>query len=381
MGFANGRVTFVRYRVNGQAPAPFSSETIELLEQHAIGRRPAEAADGVSYGWSAGDHVLDASFSLEKNVLEDALLFAIRIDTDKIPSQLLQAYTRIELDARAALNPSGRPTKAQREEAKEAARVRAEAESADGRFRRRRHDPVLWDSRSNTLFAGTTSSSVNDRLVALFQETFGLSIEPISAGVLAQDAASNLSIVSEAVPTSFVTNEEGLAALAWSPDPARPDYLGNEFLVWLWHTLKSDGGVITLADGSELSAMLTKTLTLDCPRGETGRDSLVDTGPTRLPEAFKALQHGKLPRKAGLLLDRQGQTYEFTLQAETLSISGLSLPKPEGVQGRDLTLARLESIRHFVDSFDMLFHAFLDRRLTDAWHGDLGRIRAWLTAA
>ena len=38
-------------------------------------------------------------------------------------------------------------------------------------------------------------------------------------------------------------------------------------------------------------------------RGETGRDQLTNEGPTRLPEAFRALQAGKLPRKAGLIVN------------------------------------------------------------------------------
>ena len=48
------------------------------------------------------------------------------------------------------------------------------------------------------------------------------------------------------------------------------DHLGNEFMVWLWHALQNDSDTVQLADGSEVAVMLTKTLTLDCPRGETG---------------------------------------------------------------------------------------------------------------
>ena len=68
---------------------------------------------------------------------------------------------------------------------------------------------------------------------------------------------------------------------------------------------------------------------------ETGRDCLTNEGPTRLPEAFRALQAGKLPRKAGLIVVRHGQQYELTLSAESLSVSGANLPKIEGASGRD----------------------------------------------
>ena len=185
-------------------------------------------------------------------------------------------------------------------------------------------------------------------------------------------------------PPLFLGEDESQApaAHAWSDaDPTRPDFFGNEFLLWLWHTLQADGDTIGLSDGSEATVMLAKTLTLDCPRGETGRDSLTDVGPTRLPEAFRALQSGKLPRKAGLILVRHGAQYEFTLQAETLAVSGLALPKVEEARGRDAQVARIESLRHLVQSLDLLYDAYGRRRTGPDWAGDLGRIRRWLRAA
>ena len=155
MGFLNGRVTFTRYRVSGPSPLPFADDTLGLAEAHAIGRHgAADPTDGVQTGWAGGDHVLDLSFDLAKNVVNDALHLAIRIDTDKIPGSLLRAYTQIETEALARQNPSGHPTKAQRQEAKEAAKIRAEAEAADGRFRRLNHYPVLWDGQNGLLYAG-----------------------------------------------------------------------------------------------------------------------------------------------------------------------------------------------------------------------------------
>ena len=102
MGFLSGRVTYTRYRVGGENPLPFGEEVLELAAQHAIGRHGApDPTDGVAVGWAGGDHVLDVDFDLGKNVVNDALHLAIRVDTDKIPGSLLRAYTRIETDARA----------------------------------------------------------------------------------------------------------------------------------------------------------------------------------------------------------------------------------------------------------------------------------------
>lgn len=392
MGFWNGRVTFTRYRVGGPSPLPFGEEGLERAQKHLIGQHgPAEATDGISTGWSGGDHVLDLSIDIGKNIVGDALHLAIRVDTDKIPGALLRAYTQIEIDARASQNPTGIATKAQKQEAKEAAKLRASAEAADGRFRRLNHYPVLWDGLTNTLYAGSTSTTVLERLQSLFRETFDRDLEPITAGSLARGYAAGeagrpelLDEVGSA-PLTLITGATGeQPSVAWAgDDPTNLDHLGNELLVWIWHTLQNQGDRITLADGSDVTVMLAKTLTLDCPRGETGRDHLTDESPTRLPEALRALQAGKLPRKAGLILVRHGIQYELTLQAETLAVSGLALPKPEdtGLSPYESRLARLESIRHLTTTLDHLFQMFLSRRMGTNWNEEVNQIRRWLQAA
>jgi hypothetical protein len=391
MGFLSGRVTFTRYRVGGASPLPFGEDILELTRKHLVGEHgSAEAADGVTTGWAGGDHVLDLTIDLGKNVVNDALHLAIRIDADKIPSSLLRAYTQMEIEARAQLNPSGFATKAQKEEAKEAAKARAAAEAADGRFRRRNQYPLLWDGQTQTLYAGTASASVLERLQILFRETFDRTLEPLSAGSLARslnldggDGSGPILLgASPIAPTTAPASEA--PSVAWTgDDPTSLDYLGNEFLLWMWHSLQNDGETVKLANGSEATVMLAKTLTLDCPRGETGRDQLTDDAPTRLPEAFRALQSGKLPRKAGMILVRQGAQYELTLQAETLAVSGAALPKPEddGLSRHEQRMARIDGLRHLSESLDLLFQAYLLRRTGAGWTDELGRIRRWLQAA
>jgi hypothetical protein len=393
MGFWSGRVTFTRYQVGGELPVPFGADLVEQARAHVIGSHGSpDPADGVTTGWSGGEHVLDLALEPGKNIVDEALHLAIRIDTDKIPGALLRAYTQIETDAVAQLNPSGIATKAQRQEAKEAAKRRAETEAADGRFRRLNHYPVLWDGRTNTLYAGSTSTSVLDRLQTLFHETFDRAIEPITAGTLANalifggDAQllPAATILKEARLSLVHGSESAPSHVAWSEDdPASLDYLGNEFLVWIWHTLQNDSDSIKLSDGSFVTVMLAKTLTLDCPRGEMGRDHLTDDEPIRLPEAFRALQAGKLPRKAGMVLVRHGVQYELTLQAETLAVSGAGLPKPDvpRLSPHETRLARLDSLRHLTQTLDLLFQAYLTRRTSSNWTTELGRIRRWLQAA
>src|SRR5262249_26245594 len=162
------------------------------------------------------------------------------------------------------------------------------------------------DGRDNTLYASATSAKVLERLLTLFRETFGRTLEPVTSGSLAESLAAargQAETAAQVGPVGFVGEDASYTSVAWAEgEGSGRDFGGNEFLIWLWHPLQSDGDAVALPDGSEATVMLAKTLTLDCPRGQTGRDCLTDEGPARMPEAFRALQAGKLPRKAGLVV-------------------------------------------------------------------------------
>jgi len=379
MGFFAGRVTCVRFRVSGAPVRTFGEPHLEKLAAHMIGRQRIASGDGSSVGWLAGDHILDTKFDLAKNIVNDALHFALRTDEQKVPADLLRAYTQIELEGLAAQNPSGIPSSRQKRQARLVARERLDNESRDGRYLRRKAFPVLWDAPSGELLAGTTAVTAIDRLVTLFKETFDRKLEMLCAGRHAfslmepDDLARR---VDDAQPAAFVSGNS--AEIAWTPDEANRDFLGNEYLLWLWHHLENESDEITLSDGSEVALMIARTLQLECPRGQTGKESISSDGPAKLPEALRAIQAGKLPRKMGLTLVRHDATYELTLQAESLAIGSARLPAPEGEDDRARLEERVTQLRHLLETLDLMYQAFLRRRLGDGWTKELGRIRKWL---
>jgi hypothetical protein len=380
MGFFSGRVTFARYKVNGPAPGLFGPEHLERLQAHAIGRQRLATSDGVEVGWTAGDHILDTGFDLAKNVVNDTLHFCLRVDTHKAPADLLRAYTQVELQALAASNPGGRPSARQKRAARQTARERIEEEARDGRYLRRKAYPLLWDAPSNELLVGTTAVTAIDRLHTLFRQTFGQGFEPLGAGRQAFRLAElrrQTRGIDNASPSPFVPGASP-PEVAWLPDEASRDFLGNEYLLWLWYMLDAESDTLTLTDGSEAAVMLARTLVLECPRGQTGRESITSDGPTRLPEARRAVQAGKLPRRVGLTVVRHDQQYELTLQAETLAVSGARLPAPEAVDDRARLEERVGQLRHLLETLDLLFDTFTRCRAGDGWPRELAKIQKWL---
>ena len=380
MGFLTGRVSFLRFKVAGRAPRMFGPEHLERLTAHAIGKQRLASADGIEAGWTAGDHILDTRFDLAKNVVNDTLQFALRMDTQKIPADLLRAYTQVELEGVAANNPSGMPSARQKREAREAARERLDKEAADGRFLRRKAYAVLWDSQTNELLVGTTSAAAIDRLHTLFQKTFDHGFKLIGAGQRAFQLAElreQTRGVDDAGPAHFVPGGAS-GEVAWVPDEASRDFLGNEFLLWLWFILETESDSIALGDGSAVDVMLARNLVLECPRGQTGKQSITSDAPARLPEAHRAIQAGKLPRKAGLTLVRHERQYELTLHAETLAVSSAKLPAPEAEEERARQEERVTVLRDLVETLDLLYDVFCRMRTSGGWPKELAKIKRWL---
>ncbi len=379
MAFLTGRVSYLRFRVNGAAPSSFTEEHLDRLQDRMAGRQRLASADGIECGWSAGDHELDTAFDLEKNIVNDALCFELRIDTDKPPASLLRAYYAVELKALTKDNPSGFPSARQKREAKESARERLEEEAKDGRFKKRKCIPVMWDRLSNEVLFGATSLAQVDRLCSLFEQTFQRDLTCqtswAKASMLAE-LTENTRAVDDACPSAFMGGSES-PDVAWITEP-NCDFLGNEFLLWLWFITDTDTDTLKLADDSEVTIMLARTLALECPRGQTGHETFSHEGPTRLPEARRAIQSGKLPRKCGITMVRHDQQYEFTLQAETLAVSGGKLPPTDADAARAKLEERVDSIRSLDETLSLLYGAFLAVRLSAKWGDELTRMQKWL---
>ncbi|MBN2561940.1 MAG: hypothetical protein JXQ75_13530 [Phycisphaerae bacterium] len=387
MAFLAGTVSFSRFKVVGGSPKRLDESLLEKLRNQAIGKQRVMRADNEEVGWIGGRHVLDQEFDLEKNVLLDCLHFGLRVDASRVPPDLMRAYVEMELDALRDGNGDGnaRAFARLKKQAVEAARKRADREVKDGRYRRLRQFPILLDTRNDVLYVGATQPAVLERLHPLFKETFGRRLEPITAGRLGYDRAEQQGIsrkLENLRPSTFVAHPDGDGHIDvyWTAhDSTSRDYLGNEFLLWLWYTLSEETDTIELPDKTEASVVIVKQLALECPWAQSGKEVITCEGPTQLPESRRAIQSGKLPRKAGLILARQDEQYEFTLQAETFNISSAALPRIEGNGNpRARIEERVEQIRHLAETVDLLFFAFLQDRLGSDWQARLDKLKTWL---
>jgi len=385
MGFASGSISFRRFAVIGNQPDQIDEKLLEALATHALKESEFGVPEEEEYGWSGGRHVLDGSFTFENNVYADALIFGLRIDSNKVPGDLKKAYTIMEEDAAAKGNPSGFVSKLQKREAKDVVRRKVDEDLRSGRFRRSKLVPILWDLPSATLYSNISGTS-QEKLLEIFERTFELQLQPLSSGTVALrnlESHGKRRDYEDARPTRFVNGPEGESQTPDYPWTAKgdeaKDFFGNEFALWLLHAAEAKNGLIDLEKG-DATIFFDKALDLDCAYGQTGRDSLRGDGVARMPETMDALKSGKVPRKAGLMLESAGMTYYLSLNAESFAIGSLKLPEIEEAENpRVLFEERVAMLRDFCKTFDALYAAFLKVRTGGGWESQTMSIRKWIT--
>lgn len=387
MGFDTGSISAMRYHVAGQKHDMPDEDLLDSLKQHRLQERSLGIPDEVEWGWCGGRHIYDGTIDFGNNVYNDAIHFGLRVDTNKVPGEVKKAYLAMEVDAAAAGNPSGFASKQQKRQAKDSVDRQMDEELTTGKYRRSRLIPLLWDLPGVTLH-GPASLTAAEQCGELFNRTFSAALEPLTAGTLALsilEKAGRRRDYEDVRPTRFAVGPDGEnqpAEYPWTAaGDASKDFLGNEYLMWLWHIADTQAGTVR-TDAGDFDVLFERTLELDCTFGMTGKDTLRETSPTRMPEARDALRSGKVPRKAGLTVAFAGQQYSLNLNAERLAVSTLKLPAVEEADTpRTLFEERITLLRDFWRGFDASFAAFIKLRCSGAWDARTSDIRRWINTS
>lgn len=381
MPFLRGSLGFQRFSVTGFEADKFGDEHIEILSKHAAGRFQTSSEENVSVGFLGGEHLFDQDFDQSKNLINNAVHFSARFDTNQIPPAYRAAWLQMELSGIAKDSEDGVVTKSQRKEAKEAVEQRCETEAATGKYRKMQSFPMLWDYENELLYFGGSVGTAGRHCIDLVERAFSVELRHWSAGSLAEQWAIDNDLYAEVddlQPVSFVSTKIP-GSHTWANEHSQaPDFLGNEFLMWLWWTLDNQTDTITLVDESEVTVMLAKTLSLECPLGESGKESISAESPVKLPEAMQAIRSGKLPRKAGMTIIREDRQFDLVLQAESFGISGAKIHLDDEEEFDDDD--RIDAIRQLSDTTDLMYNTFLDRRTGEDWKKDHKQIRKWLSS-
>lgn len=380
MAFASGPVSFQRFYISGSIPEDITEAFIKALDARAFGR-VGTLPDDTQIGWIGPRHLFETDITAESIAFGRFAHLALRVDRLRAPANVLKAYVRMEEET--ALQAGGRDflNRTERRRAREAAALRAEEEAKSGGFRRMNSYPVLIDLERGVVYLGAGGAAVGEKLMKLFSDTFGRALEPAAAEHVATRlmlAAKNSRALEHLRPSHLVDPPEGFADQAADFAALDLNFLGKELLSWLWYKTDGDDGPLKVRTGDEAAVMIDKTIRLKCDYGLSGVDVITADNPTSLPEAKAALEIGKQPTKAGLILGSPVGEFRLTLDGPRMTVSSMTLTESDAeLDARARIEQRFELIADAADLIDSLFDLFLIKRTSGEWNAELRKMRTW----
>ena len=159
--------------------------------------------------------------------------------------------------------------------------------------------------------------------------------------------------------------------------------LGQEFLTWLWHKSEVLDNLFKDAKGREFALFMEQRIVVQGGEGESLETATVAGPMSELREARLGLATGKKVTRALVRIERDADTWQFTLKAEDFSLNSLKTPyqeKPEADDDPDaLLLEKIFLVESCLELMDGLYLEFLRLRLdATAWDGETADIRDWM---
>lgn len=395
MPFLRGQVSYASFRITGPpaSAVTIADEQLGALAEGVFAPSEAPSPPEIEAGFTGGDHIYDDRFDHEHNVLAGGLAchLALRVDTNRVPAEIKRAVQAQHHAAVLAESATGFLSRAEKKDLKDLVDHALREELSSGRHRRSKLIQLLWDVGGGQLLSGSGANTVSESLCAHWRSVMGGALEPISSGSLAfaqLQGAGRTRDFEDLSPSSFTeapsADRPAMPEVSWARSGPEPhDFLGNEFLVWLWFMCESGDGAHDVG-GRSVAVGFDRSLEAECAWGFTGRQSLSahDGGlaPVRMREAAEALAAGKWVRKAGLVVAVDDMPFALTLQGDRWLISGCLLPEPseKPESARELAEHRVASLLVLDGALRGLYARFIDVRASDRWSGVRGSIRSWI---
>jgi hypothetical protein len=167
---------------------------------------------------------------------------------------------------------------------------------------------------------------------------------------------------------------------------AEKQFIGQEFLTWLWFKSEERGGTICLPDSGDIQLVFEKHMLLESGEGESNERLICKGLQTELVEARTGLQVGKKLEQARIFMAKGEYEWRFSLTGGLGDFRNLKVPKtmaageesndPAAIEGR--ILERIALIEDAYRTVDEMFKMFLLVRISEEWTEEVKKVNSWI---
>lgn len=157
--------------------------------------------------------------------------------------------------------------------------------------------------------------------------------------------------------------------------------LGQEFLTWLWFRAETRPEAFRDAKGGQFTLTMEQRIVVQGGEGDALETATVSGAMSQLREARLGLSMGKKVTRAQLHIEAEGMTWQMTLKAEDLSLSGMRPPRVDKDDDDDpdaLFLEKMYLIETGLEKLDAVYTTFLALRLSPTWPQEAQAVSTWM---
>lgn len=164
----------------------------------------------------------------------------------------------------------------------------------------------------------------------------------------------------------------------------KSEFLGREFLVWLWFKSETNRGRFDLGEGGVAELWFDRRIVLQA-EGDQGVEKITCTGDNpHLREARFALTEKKEITEAMVKLLMDENEWSFVLDSTWMNFKSLKTPKILLDRGEDpegIFYEKMYLIEKAVNAIETIFSNFIKVRVSPDWDAkELPALRKWIGA-
>ncbi len=166
----------------------------------------------------------------------------------------------------------------------------------------------------------------------------------------------------------------------------RYQFLGDEFLTWLWYVIEKDQNLIKNFDKDFVALEIGNRIVFENRRKESGERITIKGDGASLEEGILALKKGALVTELNVVFKSAELTWQFTLKGESLNFSSLNLPStsmPESDEDMEgFVLDKVYLYDKVLKILEYIFIHFVKLRLSNRWQNEMvSKIRNWIQSS
>ena len=163
-------------------------------------------------------------------------------------------------------------------------------------------------------------------------------------------------------------------------------YLGNDFLTWIWFMIETDQPLPEIpVAGEAIRLEVGNSLVLENSLGDKSKERVTIKGDQAgLEEGATALKKGAKVTEMNLIMKcGEEEEYKFTIKGESFNLTGFKTPSMARAENEDeiegMVLEKAYFIFKVTQVIDTLFLKFLETCSADDWKtGGLQQMREWV---